>query len=68
MEIAVFQVENQDNYYTSPYDVDAPINSTKDEVLELYFDDHTCETTEEYEQMINANYLVSSYELEITDL
>ena len=67
MKTAVFTVKNEDNICSSSLKIDAPINSTKQDILELYFEKYYhCEKC--YQDMKNANYCISSDELEISNL
>ena len=69
MKTALFQVSNEDDFCGSPAeDIEAPIDATKEQVLELYFNAQFWENEEEHQKIINTNYVVSSDELEISDL
>ena len=68
METIIFTVKNEDNLYGSSLKIEAPIDSTKEDVLELYFEKNEPDSDEDYQAMITANYDVSSDELEISYL
>ena len=68
METAIFTVKNEDNLYGSSLKVEAPINSTREDVLELYFEKYEPDSDADYQDMITANYGILSDELEISYL
>ena len=68
METAVFIVKNEDNLYGSSLKVEAPINSTREGILELYFEKYEPDSDADYQDMINASYGITCDELELPDL
>ena len=68
MKTVTFKILDIDLFYGDTAEVKAPRNSTKQEVLDIFFKQNKCDSKEGYEIMISSKYLVSSDELGISNL
>jgi len=68
MKTAIFKVTDQDNLYVGVQEIEAPVDSTREDILELYFEKNEPDSDEDYQDMINTNYGITSDELDISNL